>query len=328
MGEDTDIKKFDSKKEIKNFADRTRAVIFSKNDLSMPDMSGVNFGMTDASGTDIDVDVSGNANVVKSLPTVVDYFYIKLFFVSLALFCFMALPYWGADTYLRDEIVKLWNTQDRWERKKYDEDGNENKNYFWYLFGRQTITAQTAIMVALWFMLFVLTSTTAAMYKSKAPSSKILNIVTVCYLGLVVPVFLLLSFADFFTKIFANTLGFWWVDLDGSLTELMKELIHSKRIEKLPMSLAFLITTMDLPNFNAMYKTLTGNQPVNQSANELSFDFYMKELGHEPGENDKFKENIENLLKKIVSKNSVGHFVWIYFSSILCVIVSVGALIM
>jgi len=142
------------------------------------------------------------------------------------------------------------------------------------------------------------------------------------------PVFLLLSFADFFTKIFANTLGFWWVDLDGSLTELMKELIHSKRIENLPMSLAFLITTMDLPNFNDMYKTLTGNQPVNQNANKLSFDFYMKELGHAPEETEKFKENVENLLKKIVSKNSVGHFAWIYFSSMLCVIVSVGALIM
>lgn len=140
-------------------------------------------------------------------------------------------------------------------------------------------------------------------------------------------------------KIFENTFGFWYIHLWG-LTDLCKDIFSSPSFDKYTddpsnqkyFNYNFLITQIDLNNLQQFIEY--ASNPENESKdpknendqNQIKFplDFDMKFTG----DNDEIKRQQVKLLNLVNLKQSFGHYLWVYLSSIVALFVSMIGVIM
>jgi len=138
-----------------------------------------------------------------------------------------------------------------------------------------------------------------------------------------------ISVSPVLVTIFENTFGYWFVNLWGAKT-LCNEIFISKSFENIPnidpndFNFSFLITRIDYNNveeFIEYAKKCDGGTISNKEKQDkrLPLDFYMK---------FEYEDQVEKLRNLVYLKNTFGHFMWTYLSSIVALFVSMIALLM
>jgi hypothetical protein len=138
-----------------------------------------------------------------------------------------------------------------------------------------------------------------------------------------------ISVTPVLVTIFENTFGYWFVNLWGA-TKLCNEIFISKSLENLSdidpseFNYSFLITRIDHNNveeFIDYAKQCDGGTISNleKPDKRLPLDFYMK---------FEFEDQVEKLRNLVYLKNTFGHFMWTYLSSIVALFASMIALLM
>jgi hypothetical protein len=116
-------------------------------------------------------------------------------------------------------------------------------------------------------------------------------------------------------SIFENTLGYWYIHIWG-LDGLMKEIVKSNIFDKIDVknfNYNFLITQINMNNVEDIINS-NGKTGINSPLDfTIQFD------------NNK-KTSQTSLLKSLVyTKNTFGHYVWVYLASIVAILVSILA---
>lgn len=145
----------------------------------------------------------------------------------------------------------------------------------------------------------------------------VISIIYVCFFSIISTTFILLEFAPYLVNIFENTLGYLFLFIPiinwNNKIKVFSEMFNQQQpidqqqntnqsIDK-NNSYAFLITTMSLFNIDSVINNLSNNQ--------IKL---------------KISDDNKNIIKELVLlKHSVGHFVWIYFASLICTFTSIKA---
>jgi len=136
------------------------------------------------------------------------------------------------------------------------------------------------------------------------------------------------SVSPILVTIFENTFGYWFINIWGA-RKLCNDIFVSNSFSNLSnidpkdFNYSFLITRIDYNNveeFIEYAKQCSGDISNKEKPDKrLPLDFYMK---------FEFEDQIENLRNLVYLKNTFGHFMWTYLSSIIALFVSMIALLM
>ena len=147
----------------------------------------------------------------------------------------------------------------------------------------------------------------------------VLAIIYVCFFSIISTTFVLLELAPYLVDIFENTLGYLFLFIPY-LNWNNKIIMFSKMFEQVaPVavptdtnnnnSYAFLITTISLLNMEKAIESLKA----------LTIGIKL-----DPAI-DANADNYKTIKELVLLKHSVGHFVWIYFATLICTFTSIKA---
>ena len=124
--------------------------------------------------------------------------------------------------------------------------------------------------------------------------------------------------------VFENTLGYQYIHFWG-LTSLMNDIVQSNLFEKIDsneFSYNFLITQINMDNVDDIIKMsdTTNNSSIGPS-DKFPIDF---RIVFDTDKNVKLGQQ-EKLRNLVATKNTFGHFMWMYLSSIVAILVSLLA---
>jgi hypothetical protein len=123
-------------------------------------------------------------------------------------------------------------------------------------------------------------------------------------------------------KIFENTVGYSYIQLLGA-GEFANSIFTSPILDQLNnetetkyFNYAFLLTAFDTKNIQQFIQASmnkVGGEQEQTTTNNLPFNFTMKPLE---------KDKIEKLEEFVYTKHRIGHFTWVYLTSVLALTVS------
>jgi hypothetical protein len=123
--------------------------------------------------------------------------------------------------------------------------------------------------------------------------------------------------------VFENTLGYYYVQIWG-LTALMNDIVQSKlfaQVDGSQFSYNFLITQISIDNVEEIIKMAETKEGSTGPSEKFPLDF---RIVFDSEKNVKLEQ--QDKLRNLVStKNAFGHFMWIYLSSIVAILVSILA---
>jgi hypothetical protein len=142
--------------------------------------------------------------------------------------------------------------------------------------------------------------------------SNVYGCIAVCFLTTVFITFILLEIFPYLVNIFENTLGYLWLCSLGytSSMKMFNELFTEQSSGQLndqstDQSYHFLITVMSLFNMKTVLEDFK-SQRHTFKLNDKSVDY-------------------DTISRLLFVKHSMGHFVWIYFASLVCTFTSIKA---
>jgi len=128
-----------------------------------------------------------------------------------------------------------------------------------------------------------------------------------------------IAFNPNLVKIFENTVGFTYIQLFGA-NDFANEIFRSKSFgalnENNAFNYGFLLTAFDVKNIKQFVQA--SSSPTTDTS-KLPFDFEFNNLD---------KANIEKLEEYVYTKHRIGHFTWVYITSILALTISFVAMTM
>lgn len=120
-------------------------------------------------------------------------------------------------------------------------------------------------------------------------------------------------------KIFENTVGYSYIQLLGA-GEFANTIFTSPILDQLNnetetkyFNYAFLLTAFDTKNIQQFIQASMNNVGGEEQTNNLPFEFKLKPLE---------KDKIEKLEELVYTKHRIGHFTWVYLTSVLALTVS------
>lgn len=124
-------------------------------------------------------------------------------------------------------------------------------------------------------------------------------------------------------KIFENTVGYSYIQLLGA-GEFANSIFTSPILDQLNnetetkyFNYAFLLTAFDTKNIQqfiqASMNKVGGEEQTTTTTNDLPFEFKLKPLE---------KDKIDKLEEFVYTKHRIGHFTWVYLTSVLALTVS------
>lgn len=120
-------------------------------------------------------------------------------------------------------------------------------------------------------------------------------------------------------KIFENTVGYSYIQLLGA-GEFANTIFTSPILDKLNdetetkyFNYAFLLTAFDTKNIQQFIQASMNKVGGEEQTNNLPFNFTLKPLE---------KDKIEKLEELVYTKHRIGHFTWVYLTSVLALTVS------
>lgn len=146
--------------------------------------------------------------------------------------------------------------------------------------------------------------------------SNVYGCIAICFLTTVFITFILLEIFPYLVNIFENTLGYLWLCSPGytSSMKIFNELFteqsndqsaNSQSTDKPNQSYHFLITVMSLFNMKTVLEDFK-TQRHTFKLNDTLVDY-------------------DTISRLLFVKHSMGHFVWIYFASLVCTFTSIKA---
>jgi len=121
-------------------------------------------------------------------------------------------------------------------------------------------------------------------------------------------------------EIFENTLGYGYIQLFGS-NAFANSIFTSSKFDDIKdnndgsFNYGFLLTVFNTRNINKFVEALTSTTGDSDSS-KLPFDFQMKAD----------KDQIEKLEGYVYTKHRIGHFAWVYFTSVIAMTISMVAM--
>jgi len=225
---------------------------------------------------------------------------------------------------------------------------------FWQMFKGNIVASKITIFGILWMIVFCLNLLLMDMVFKNNEYDNIFYVTTIFYWSIVGSTMLLIGNIPSLVDVFENTVGY---SILGSPLFNLKEIMsmfknRNFKSDTLKISYDFLITTFNIPSFHDYFEELCKQYPTNNEYNGVTqvsvsdtpkSDFYIdlntwmitdEETLKKPRE-DKNKEDTSNeslyarqeLLKCIVVKNTIGHFVWVLLASYLSIILTINTII-
>jgi len=130
--------------------------------------------------------------------------------------------------------------------------------------------------------------------------------------------------------VFENTVGYQFIQLWG-LSTLMNDIVQSSLFNKIDsnqFSYNFLITQINLDNVEDIIKMAETKTGSTGPSDKFPLDFRITfdgEINPSTGKPDKLEDQKDKLRNLVATKNTFGHFMWIYLSSIVAILVSLLA---
>jgi hypothetical protein len=130
--------------------------------------------------------------------------------------------------------------------------------------------------------------------------------------------------------VFENTLGYQYIHLWG-LTGLMNDIVKSKvfdGMDSTQFSYNFLITQINMDNLDDIITKASTKEGAGSPSEKFPLDFriiFDSEISQKTGNADRLEEQKDKLRNLVATKNTFGHFMWIYLSSIVAILVSLLA---
>jgi hypothetical protein len=130
--------------------------------------------------------------------------------------------------------------------------------------------------------------------------------------------------------VFENTLGYQYIHFWG-LTSLMNDIVQSNLFEKIDsndFSYNFLITQINMDNVDDIIKMAEGKTVSTSPSDKFPLDFrivFDGEINPKTGKPDKMTDQKDKLRNLVATKNAFGHFMWMYLSSLVAILVSLLA---
>lgn len=123
--------------------------------------------------------------------------------------------------------------------------------------------------------------------------------------------------------VFENTLGYQYIQLWG-LTSLMNDIVQSKLFDSIDsnqFSYNFLITQINVENVDDIIKMSDSKDVSTGPSDKFPLDF---RIVFDNDKNVKLSQQ-EKLRNLVATKNAFGHFMWMYLSSIVAMLVAILA---
>lgn len=230
------------------------------------------------------------------------------------------------------------------------------KEQFWQRFKGNMVASKVTVFGILWMVVFCLNLLLMDMVFQNNEYDNIFYVTTIFYWSIVGSTMLLIGNIPSLVDVFENTIGYSILGMFYNLKQIMTMFKNRTfKSDTLKMSYDFLITTFSIPSFHDYFDELCKQYPTNEEYNNpISItdrpksDFYidlntwmvtdeeqLKTLSAPPGRPDTNKEinsreslyAREELLKCVVTKNTIGHFVWVYLASAVTLLCAINTLV-
>jgi hypothetical protein len=203
-------------------------------------------------------------------------------------------------------------------------------------FGGSIQSKYIVIFLILWMAVFALNILLCKVIMNVADINQIIYITTIYYFGIVGSTMAIINNIPSLIEVFENTIGFWvlpWISNMKDVTNIFKNRFYDKNATDLAnmgvkIDHDFLLTTFSLPSFHDHFKELfnardISNTPTSSFYIDVDFDDTTKKsnLDSELTKTYRF-----NLLRLILQKYTIGHYMWILIASYVSILLTVNSL--
>lgn len=229
---------------------------------------------------------------------------------------------------------------------------------FWQRFKGNMVASKITVFVILWMVVFCTNLLLMDMVFKNNEYDNIFYVTTIFYWSIVGSTMLLIGNIPSLVDVFENTIGYSILssplfNLKRTMSMFKNRNFKSNTI-KIPYD--FLITTFNIPSFHDYFDELCAQYPNNEEykgvapvdvSDKPKSDFYidlhtwlitnetqLAELTGEgrPNENKTMETSDslyarQELLKCIVTKNTIGHFIWILLASYVTVLLTMNTIV-
>ena len=229
-----------------------------------------------------------------------------------------------------------------------------NKTEFWQKYKGKMVGYKIGIFFVLWMIVFCLNLLIMDTVFKNNDYPAIFYNTTIYYWTFVGTTMMIIGNIPSLVDVFENTIGYWCLKtplfkLSNTMNMFKNRYIKS---DKFTIPNDFLITTFDIPSFHDHFNDLVNQYPSNEEYNGTSridtskSDFYIDLYSY--GKNDNGEtaepeatrpdENMEigdvnamkarkELLKQVLTKNTIGHFIWVLLASYVSILLTANTIV-
>ena len=223
---------------------------------------------------------------------------------------------------------------------------------YWINFKGQLVASKVTIFIILWMIVFGMNLFLMDMVFKNNEIDNIFYVTTIFYWSIMGSTMLLIGNIPSLVDVFENTIGYSvlsspFYNLDSVMSMFKNRNFKSDTIK---ISYNFLITTFNIPSFHDYFNELCSQYPSNEEYKTGSLllnekpksDFYIDlntwlSEEEEPGterQDTNLKETDQKtvyarqeLLKCVLTKNMIGHFVWVLLASYVTVLLTMNTIV-
>jgi hypothetical protein len=216
---------------------------------------------------------------------------------------------------------------------------------FFQKFKGYMVGSKVTIFIIIWLVVFCNNLLLMDTVFNNHEYTNIFYTTTIYFWGIVGATFLVIGNVPSLVEVFENTIGFSLLSSPLFNLKNTMEIFKNRNFksEQFKVPCDFLITTFNLPSFHEQFENLVEQYPNNAEYTGVTptyktskTDFYIDITGWEgtdvaerpdknPDKNDNrtVKARLE-LLKQVLTKNTIGHFMWALLASYVSVLLTVN----
>jgi len=223
---------------------------------------------------------------------------------------------------------------------------------YWINFKGQLVSSKITIFIILWMIVFGMNLFLMDMVFKNKEIENIFYVTTIFYWSIVGSTMLLIGNIPSLVDVFENTIGYSVLSSPFYNLDFVMSMFKNRNFKSdtIKISYNFLITTFNIPSFHDYFNELCSQYPNNEeySAGSLLLnekpksDFYIDlntwlSEEEEPGK-ERSPKNLDEtdsktvyarqeLLKCVLTKNMIGHFVWVLLASYVTVLLTMNTIV-
>ena len=243
--------------------------------------------------------------------------------------------YFNSSILLAGSLIRIYTKQQYWENYK-----------------GKMVGSKIVIFLVLWMVVFCLNLFLMDTVFHNNDYSAIFYTTTIYYWTFVGSTILIIGNIPSLVDVFENTIGYMclktpFYNLSHTMSMFKNRYVQSQNI-KIPND--FLITTFDIPSFHEHFDDLVNQYPTTNEdeikPDGAKSDFYIDLYSFGKDPNDNQPENIaerppknldittqnalrarKELLKQVLTKNTIGHFIWVLLASYVTILLTANTIV-